>query len=44
MKDITVRLAEAADASKLNAALRQLSSDLEDTHLASDEDVLFFAC
>jgi ribosomal protein S18 acetylase RimI-like enzyme len=40
MKGITIRLAEAADAAQLNAALRELSKDMGDTHLASDEDVL----
>ena len=39
MEGITIRLAEAVDAAQLNAALRQLSDDLDDTHLASDEDV-----
>ena len=39
MKDITIRLAEAADAARLNAALRELSKDMDDTHLASDEAI-----
>ena len=39
MEGITIRLAEEADASRLNAALRKLSDDLDDTHLACDEDV-----
>ena len=40
MKGITIRLAEAADAAQLNAALRELSKDMGDTHFASDEDVM----
>jgi len=39
MTSITIRLAEEADAARLNAALRQLSNDLNDTHLASNKDV-----
>lgn len=37
---ITIRLAEAADAARLNAALQALSADLGDTHRASDADIL----
>ena len=37
---IDIRPATAADASRLNAALRALSDDLGDTHRASDEDIL----
>lgn len=36
---IMIRLAEAADAARLNAALRALSDDLGDTHGASDADI-----
>lgn len=36
---ITIRLAEAADAGRLNAALRALSADLGDTHRATDADI-----
>lgn len=36
---IVIRRAEAADAPRLNAALRRLSSDLGDRHRAGDEDV-----
>ena len=39
MTSITIRPAETTDAAKLNAALRELSNDLKDTHLASDADV-----
>ena len=39
MTNITIRSAELADAARLNAALRELSHDLDDTHLASDKDV-----
>ncbi len=36
---VTIRLAEAADAGRLNAALRSLSDDLGDCHGASDADI-----
>ncbi|MCU9840460.1 GNAT family N-acetyltransferase [Ruegeria sp. WL0004] len=36
---IIIRLAEAADAARLNAALRGLSDDLGDSHGASDDDI-----
>lgn len=36
---ITIRLAGAADAGSLNAALRALSDDLGDTHGATDADI-----
>lgn len=39
MKKIEVRLAERADASRLNAALFQLSETMGDTHQASDHDI-----
>jgi hypothetical protein len=39
MVDLIIRRAVAADASRLNQALRALSNDLDDTHLASDDDI-----
>lgn len=36
---ISIRIAERSDAPRLNTALRQLSHDLEDTHLAMDQDI-----
>ncbi len=39
MTSITIRSAEVADAARLNKALRELSNDLDDTHLASNQDV-----
>lgn len=36
---ITIRLAGAADAARLNAALRALSDDLGDSHGATDADI-----
>jgi len=39
MTTITIRLAEVTDVARLNAALRELSSDLNDTHLARDNDL-----
>jgi len=39
MSTVSFRLAEAADAARLNAALRELSRELDDVHLATDEDV-----
>ena len=36
---ITIRLAELADAARLNAALQELSNDLDDTHRASNKDL-----
>jgi len=39
MSSVTLRLAEAADAARLNDALRKLSTDLNDVHRASDEAV-----
>ncbi|OYX45516.1 MAG: hypothetical protein B7Z02_00730 [Rhodobacterales bacterium 32-67-9] len=37
--EVTIRLAEAADAARLNAALRALSDDLGDEHRATDADI-----
>ena len=39
MSGVIIRLAEAADAPRLNNALRELSRDLNDVHRASNEDV-----
>ncbi len=39
MSRVTIRLAEAQDAARLNDALRELSKDLNDVHRASNEDV-----
>jgi ribosomal protein S18 acetylase RimI-like enzyme len=39
MSEVIIRLAEAADAARLNDALRELSKDLNDVHRASNEDV-----
>ena len=39
MSNITIRPAEVADVEQLNTALRQLSYDLDDTHLSSDENL-----
>ena len=39
MTRITIRPAEAADAGRLNTALRALSDHLNDTHYASDEKI-----
>lgn len=39
MTRITIRLAEVADATRLNSALRELSDHLDDTHYASDENI-----
>lgn len=39
MSEVITRLAGKDDAERLNAALRQLSRELGDEHLASDEDV-----
>lgn len=36
---VTIRLAGASDAARLNAALRALSDDLDDTHRATDADI-----
>ncbi|WP_428675171.1 N-acetyltransferase family protein [Roseibium sp.] len=40
MSDIEIRRADAADAERLHAALCQLSTDLNDTHMASLDDML----
>ena len=37
--EVTIRLAVAADAARLNAALRALSEDLGDAHRATDADI-----
>lgn len=39
MSGLIIRMAEAADAARLNDALRELSKDLNDVHRASNEDV-----
>ena len=39
MSRVIIRLAEAADAARLNDALRELSKDLNDVHRASNEGV-----
>lgn len=39
MTSVTIRPAGLADAAQLNSALRELSNDLNDTHLASNRDV-----
>lgn len=39
MTNITIRPAKVADVVQLNAALRELSKDLDDTHQASDENL-----
>ena len=39
MTETVIRLAEAADAARLNDALRKLSVDLGDVHLATDDAV-----
>ena len=39
MSGLIIRVAEAADAARLNDALRELSKDLNDVHRANNEDV-----
>ncbi|PWV97123.1 acetyltransferase (GNAT) family protein [Hoeflea marina] len=42
MTEISIRPAVIEDAARLNAALRQLSLDMDDVHRASDADIVRF--